>query len=355
MGRKDGQKVRGNAQNRRDDDESPDIHPRAELAVDQTRQTHQQRKRARTEQVTDCFGNPQTALGKVRRPLAHRLLRRTGAEHQEKQQPENFCRKQLGKRNFIFFCDQHMHRHERIEECIEEGQQCPQKRQKLPVIGADGHKIDGGQNDDRHMSPAVERVEHAHGRGFFIARKRFDDRRDQNLGQTAADGIEEHGNHDTGERIDQIRQCAQRHKPEHGKHMRRDDGRTVADFVNILCADEINDDLDDEVHRNQCADFGQRDVKLRLERNKQQRGKIVDNGLRDVAEVACVEGMFVCELHGWVSFSVKKSIPLYRTFPKIARGWICFMQITQKSSCHLVKMQNIVCSVPTRLTDILSL
>ena len=75
--------------------------------------------------------------------------------------------------------------------------------------------------------------------------------------------------------------------------MCRDDGRTVADAVNILCADQVNDDLDDEVHRDQRADFREGNVKLILKGYEQKRRQVVDDRLRDVADVAGEDGMAV--------------------------------------------------------------
>ncbi len=65
------------------------------LAVNQPCGTHQRRKSHGTCQVTYGFGDPQPRLRKGGRPLANGILRRTGAQHHQHEQPKHLVAAQF--------------------------------------------------------------------------------------------------------------------------------------------------------------------------------------------------------------------------------------------------------------------
>ena len=64
-----------------------------------------------------------------------------------------------------------------------------------------------GNQDYRHMAPAVEGMQQAHGRRFLVKGAGLHDRADQYLYQAAADGVKENGYQHAHVRVrQQIRQ-----------------------------------------------------------------------------------------------------------------------------------------------------
>ena len=78
-------------------------------------------------------------------------------------------------------------------ENIEEGNRRPEAGQDPPMLNAREVEVQGGEDNDRHVAPAVEGVEEAH-LGLLVPRGAgLGDGGDQHLGQSPTDGVEDDG------------------------------------------------------------------------------------------------------------------------------------------------------------------
>ena len=75
--------------------------------------------------------------------------------------------------------------------------------------------------------------------------------------------------------------------------MRQHDGRAIPDFVHKFRRDQIHQQLHAKIDRDQQRDLAQRDGKPVLKHDEQQRNEIVDDRLRDVADVARHDGVLI--------------------------------------------------------------
>ena len=139
-------------------------------------------------------------------------------------------------------------------------------------------------------------MQQAHGGLFVIGGAGFDDRADQHLQQPAADGVDHHGNDQPGKRAgQQLRQHGQRDEPGGRKDVRQHHRRAVADAVDEARAEQVDRKLHAEVEGDEQRDARKRDAVALLEGQKQQRRKVVDDGLHDVADKAGFDCVFIAQ------------------------------------------------------------
>ncbi len=137
------------------------------------------------------------------------------------------------------------------------------------------------------MPPAIKGVQKAHRLFLVVGRARLQNRRNQHLNQPAADGIDADGNQNARERIrKQLRQDGQQPQPQRGTAVRQQNGGAIAYFIHEFCGQKVDQHLNDKVDGYQQRDAGQRDLIGVLKGHKQQRHKIVDHCLHDVADKA---------------------------------------------------------------------
>ena len=148
------------------------------------------------------------------------------------------------------------------------------------------------------MAPAVEGVQQAHSLFLVVRRARFHHRADEHLEQPAADGVDNDGGEKAEKRRgEQIGQHGQQHKAERGRQMGDPHRDAVADFVDKPGGEQIDEQLHAEIDGDEHGDLRQRDVVAGLEGEKEQRGKVVDDGLHNVADEAGGDGVAVSEFH----------------------------------------------------------
>ena len=157
------------------------------------------------------------------------------------------------------------------------------------------------------MPPAVKGVQQAHGGALALRRASLDNRADEYLSHPAADGVQHNRNHQPRHGRQNARQNRHAGQAQYRQHMRRNDADAVADAVNELGAEQVNEQLHGEIHRRHHRYLFQRQRKFGHERHKQQRREVIDNRLRDVAQIAGGDGMAIgqaghgckllCEIH----------------------------------------------------------
>lgn len=151
-------------------------------------------------------------------------------------------------------------------------------------------------------------MQKAHHRRLAFRRTAFHDRAYENLVQPAADRAERHADDQPDVRVrHQVGQEAERRQPYAREDMRRYDGGPVSYFVDKLRGGEIDKELQHEIQRNEQRDLFQRNPVSRLKCQKQQRREVVYDSLRNVADTARAERMFIICFYPHVSSRVKKS------------------------------------------------
>lgn len=149
------------------------------------------------------------------------------------------------------------------------------------------------------MAPAVERVQEAHVALLVVRRAGLHDRADQHLEEPAAQRIDGDGGRQPGRGIRKhIRQDRQQHEPRRGERVREQDRRAVADAVKKPGRQQIDAQLDAEIHGDEQRDPGQRDLVAPLEHDEQQRNKIIDDRLHDITGIAGIDRPLAGVFHG---------------------------------------------------------
>ena len=93
--------------------------------------------------------------------------------------------------------------------------------------------------------------------------------------------------------------------------MRRDDAGAIADAVDELRGEEIDKNLRAEVEGDQQTDGFKGKAEIALEGDEQKRGQVVDDRLRDIAQIAGVKRMTGGKPHGRCSFDdVMMTVPI---------------------------------------------
>ena len=304
------EQVAGNAQHDAAAHEALEPDARAELAVDGAGGPHEGGEEHRPGQIAQRFGDVQFRFGKRGSPLTDRLLAAAGADHKHQQQPEGAAFDKPGQRRAAAaFLDQRIDGHFGEQQAVERRYHGPQQRQHPPVRDAEHRKEHAGEQHHAHLPPAVERMQQAHGGLFVIGGAGFDDRADQHLQQPAADGVDHHGNDQPGKRAgQQLRQHGQRDEPGSRKDVRQHHRRAVADAVDEARAEQVDRKLHAEVEGDEQRDARKRDAVALLEGQKQQRRKVVDDGLHDIGDKAGVHRPFRTHLHAqFLAFRGRKT------------------------------------------------
>ena len=149
------------------------------------------------------------------------------------------------------------------------------------------------------MSPAIERMEQAHVLFLILRGAGFHHRADNDFKQPAADGVDHDGDQKPRKRIRQrIRKNGQQDKSCSRSNMRQQNGRAVADAVQKPRREQINAELNAEIDRDEQRDFRKRDLVRPLEHDEQQRNKVIDDGLHDIADIAAKDRPAAGALHG---------------------------------------------------------
>ena len=90
-----------------------------------------------------------------------------------------------------------------------------------------------------------------------------------------------------------MRQHGHADQPGCAEGVRRQDARAIADAIYKPRRKIIDQQLNAEIERDQQGDARQRDGKLLLENQKQQRSQIIDDRLGDIAQLACADGVLI--------------------------------------------------------------
>ena len=142
-------------------------------------------------------------------------------------------------------------------------------------------------------------MQEAHVALLVVRRAGLHDRADQHLEEPAAQRVDGHGGRQPGRGIRKhIRQDRQQHEPRRGERVREQDRRAVADAVKKPGRQQIDAQLDAEIHGDEQRDPGQRDLIAPLEHNEQQRDKIIDDRLHDITGVAGIDRPLAGVFHG---------------------------------------------------------
>ena len=181
----------------------------------------------------------------------------------------------------------------------------PRQRQPAPCADAKSGEIRCREQHNRHVAPAIERVQQAHGLGLFIAGKRIHNRAVEHFDEPAADCGDRHGERQPEERLYNIRKKRQQRQPGRAAQMGENHRSARAEPVGDQRTERIDDHLYDKVDRNQQADLFQRNAELVVKRQKQQRGQIVRDSLRAKPEIARTRGVLRSQFHKNF-FSVKQ-------------------------------------------------
>ena len=169
--------------------------------VEEACRAHQKRKGHGAGQISGGLGNPQPRFGEGRSPLADRLFAGSRADHHEQQDPEYFKTQKLFQlQSGLTLRKQRSNGNLCEDDGIADGDQRPDKSQELPVFYAGDLKEQRGEQDDPRLSPAIKGVQHAHGLFFIGGGTGFHNGTYQNFQKPSADGIDHHGNQDSGKR-----------------------------------------------------------------------------------------------------------------------------------------------------------
>ena len=151
-----------------------------------------------------------------------------------------------------------------------------------------------GEKHHTHMSPAVKRVQKAH--GFFLVFRRtgLDDRTYQHFNQTASHRIDHNCKKQAGKRI---RQNSRKHSKQHKTGGRTDMSQhhrgPVSYSVYEAGTQRIDQQLNAEIKCDKQRNPGQRNSIFRLKRQKQKRYKIIADSLNNISNKAGLDGILI--------------------------------------------------------------
>ena len=141
-------------------------------------------------------------------------------------------------------------------------------------------------------------MQQAHFLFLMVARQRLDQRADQHLQQAAAHGAKECGDQQRRIGRDYFGQEAETDQTEPRKRVGGDHADAVAQLIDKLGGERINRHLNGEIDGDNQADLRKRDGEAALEGEKQQRRKVVDDGLHNVGYEARKARVAIGVLHG---------------------------------------------------------
>ena len=141
-------------------------------------------------------------------------------------------------------------------------------------------------------------MQHAHGLFLVVGGAGFDNRADDDLQQSAADRIDDHRTEDPGKRVlHHLRQDGQQDQSGRRKRVREHHGRAVSDSVHKTHREQVHQQLDPEVEGHQQGNPVQRELIAPLKGQKQERHKVVDDGLYDVRHKAGGHRFLIAVFH----------------------------------------------------------
>ena len=177
---------------------------------------------------------------------------------------------------------------------ISHGNQRPEHRQDAPVSNAGEPEKHSGDQHHAHVSPAVEGVQQTHGFLLVLRGARLQNGTDEHLDESPAHGIDTHSDEDSRKGIgQQVRQKRQQHQPRSCAAVGEEHAGAVAQFIHHAGGEQINAQLDQEVDGDQRRDLRERNVIAVLKYHEQQRYKIIDHRLHNIADEAGVHGLLV--------------------------------------------------------------
>ena len=141
------------------------------------------------------------------------------------------------------------------------------------------------------MTPAIERMEHAHTGCLIGPRAGLYDRADDHFQDPSADGVKYHGDQDSHIRIQKEGKVVKAGKSDDRYQKGTQSGLSVAGAFDHSRGEKVHQDLDTEIYSDQQADLIQGNAKLSVKGQKQQRRQIIYNGLGHIAQVTAVDGM----------------------------------------------------------------
>jgi len=142
-------------------------------------------------------------------------------------------------------------------------------------------------------------MEQAHVLFLILRGAGFHHRADNDFKQPAADGVDHDGDQKPRKRIRQrIRKNGQQDKSCSRSNMRQQNGRAVTDAIQKPRREQINAELNAEIDRDEQRDFRKRDLVRPLEHDEQQRNKVIDDGLHDIADIAAKDRPAAGVFHG---------------------------------------------------------
>ena len=119
----------------------------------------------------------------------------------------------------------------------------------------------------------------------------------QHLRQSAADGVQYDGGQQSGEGRHDEWQDPQPGNSGCREYVRRNKAGAVSYLIHESGGGKVDDQLHQEVYRDQQRDLLYRDTEAVLEYQKQQRRKVVDYRLGYVPSVACKHGVLKVVLY----------------------------------------------------------
>ena len=216
------------------------------------------------------------------------------ADHHDEHEPKDLLREKLFVIRFVIFrVTDGIQRNECEEEHIEKGDQSEQARKYLPIFNAENDEEARADENGRNHAPAIERMEQTHDTRFIFRGTGFHDGTDENFQKSAADGIKRNGDQKSCKRMHDIGQKRHGDQSERAEKVRCDDTFAITELMRIFGSEQVGQKLNGKINGNQKCDLLQGDTVSFAERQKQKRRKIDDDRLRDIADEARTDGVFM--------------------------------------------------------------
>ena len=163
------------------------------------------------------------------------------------------------------------------------------------MLNADEHEERRAEKDGSDDAPAIEGVKQAHDARFIFRGAGFDDRADEHLEQTAADGVDHRGDEKSRESGDEIGQERHAEKSRRAENVGKQDRFPITELLHVFGGDEVGQKLRHEVDGDQKRDLLQRDLIRLTEGQKKKRRKINNDRLRYISDKAGENRMLMCQ------------------------------------------------------------
>ena len=139
-------------------------------------------------------------------------------------------------------------------------------------------------------------MQQTHDSRLVLGRAGFNDRADENLQQTAADGVDHDGDQKSRKAVHDIGENRRTDESERTTDMSKQNGFPIAELLHVFGRNQVGQKLCDEIDRNEQCDLRQGNFVGFAERQKQKRGEIDDDRLRYISDKASENGVFVGKL-----------------------------------------------------------